>query len=152
MGLTVRQIQQEDPFVNKSGRLGIAAGRFVMEAPRGLGAWPVVIPGENVAIYYRNTLIDQPTVIEDVGYLRAIVKQTKPESSYEIIVSPNKMEVTLVTRFRAGKIYRICDVPAAQKITVRAELVEEIAPEPISPQLVLKELENKGIVGRFGMI
>lgn len=38
VGLTVRQIQQEDPFVNKSGRLGIAAGRFVMEAPRGLGA------------------------------------------------------------------------------------------------------------------
>ena len=149
MGLTVRQIQQEDPFVNKSGRLGIAAGRFVMEAPRGLGAWPVVIPGENVAIYYRNTLIDQPTVIEDVGYLRAIVKQTKPESSYEIIVSPNKMEVTLVTRFRAGKIYRICDVPAAQKITVRAELVEEIAPEPISPQLVLKELESRGIVGEI---
>jgi len=145
----VSQVGKRDSDVNIPGHLEIADGKFRMENPQGYGAWPVVIPGENVELYYRHERIEVPTVIDDARHLQVIVPMIKPESSFELVAAHDKLEVKLITRFRKGEKYQLCDAPPAQKLTVKAQLVETIDPEPIAPVLVLQELENQGIVGNI---
>lgn len=98
----VSQVGKRDSDVNIPGHLEIADGKFRMENPQGYGAWPVVIPGENVELYYRHERIEVPTVIDDARHLQVIVPMIKPESSFELVAAHDKLEVKLITRFRKG--------------------------------------------------
>ena len=136
------------PLVNTPGRLGIVNGRVRMIKPKGFGPWPVIIPGENVEIFYGNQRIAGPTVIDDVQDLRVMAESIPSESRFEITVSPDKMAVTLSVTFRPGKQYQLVDAQYTRKLTVQAELVKEIPPEPIDPMEVLKYLREHNLSGQ----
>jgi hypothetical protein len=136
------------PLVNTPGRLGIVNGRVRMIKPKGFGPWPVIIPGENVEIFYGNQRIAGPTVIDDVQDLRVMAESIPSESRFEITVSPDKMAVTLSVTFRPGKQYQLVDAQYTRKLTVQAKLVKEIPPEPIDPMEVLKYLREHNLSGQ----
>lgn len=135
-------------LANTPGRLGILNGRIQMLKPQGYGAWPVVVPGENVEIFYKKQRVAGPTVIEDVRELEVITPSLPAASSFEVSVSPDKMQAILIVSFKQGKEYTLVDVDFTRKLIVRAKLGREIQPQPIDPVLVLKELRGRGVTGQ----
>lgn len=146
MDETLKRDVLDTPTEDIPGRIGIFDGKVRMEKPKGLGSWPVVIPGDNVEVYYENTRITGPTVIEDVRDLDIVTSSIPAESNFEIIVSPDKMEAVLVVNFQAGKEYAVEDNKFTRKLTVKAKVVREIPPKPINPLFVTEELRKQGIV------
>lgn len=143
---TLRSDVFDLPLVNTPGCLGIFNGQVKMEKPKGLGAWPVIIPGDNVEIYYENVCITGPTVIEDVRHLEIHTPSLPAESAFEIVVSPDKMEATLIVTFRPGEEYELEDAKYTRKLTVKAKVLREVPPKPINPVFVIEELRKQGIV------
>ena len=116
-----------------------------MEKPKGLGSWPVIIPGENVEVYYEKERVTGPTVVEDANVLDIVTPSMPAKSTFEIEVSPDKMEVILVVTFKTGKIYAVEDHSFTRKLTVKAKVVTETPPKPIDPAGVFEELQRLGI-------
>ena len=135
-------------LANTPGQLAIINGCIRMVKPQGYGAWPVIIPGENVEIFYKNQRITGPTVVDDVGDLQILAESIPAQSSFQLAVSPDQMVVTLIVAFKPGKEYQLMDAHFTRKLTVKAKLVREIPPEPIDPALILKELREKKISGQ----
>jgi len=135
-------------LANTPGQLAINNGCIRMVKPQGYGAWPVIIPGENVEIFYKNQRITGPTVVDDVGDLQILAESIPAQSSFQLAVSPDQMVVTLIVAFKPGKEYQLMDAHFTRKLTVKAKLVREIPPEPIDPALILKELREKKISGQ----
>ena len=106
-------------------------GKVRMEKPKGLGSWPVIIPGENVEVYYEKERVTGPTVVEDANVLDIVTPSMPAKSTFEIEVSPDKMEVILVVTFKTGKIYAVEDHSFTRKLTVKAKVVTETPPKPI---------------------
>lgn len=130
---------------DRAGQLGITNGELRMVEPRGNGAWPVIVPNQGVQVYYRGQLITTPTVIDSAGDISLEAVQKSPKSEFELVVSHDKMEVVLKTRFYSGTEYKVQDSDFVQKLIVKAEPVREISPKSITPALVLNELAQRGI-------
>jgi hypothetical protein len=139
----------DTPLVNTPGRLAIKNGRVHMLKPRGYGSWPVIIPGENVEILYEDQLVTGPTVIDDVRNLKVVPASAAPASSFEIVVAPDELSVSLSVTFTPGREYQLVDADYARKLTVQAKLVRETPPTPIDPALVLQELREQNIRGEI---
>ncbi|HPT61231.1 MAG TPA: FapA family protein [Bacillota bacterium] len=145
MEAILKQDKSGVPAVNTPGRLGIIEGKVRMEKPKGLGSWPVIIPGENVEVYYEKERVTGPTVVEDANVLDIVTPSMPAKSTFEIEVSPDKMEVILVVTFKTGKIYAVEDHSFTRKLTVKAKVVTETPPKPIDPAGVFEELQRLGI-------
>lgn len=105
---------------DREGRLAVLQGQLCMEEPTGKGAWPVIIPGPRVKIRLGDKLLTGPTVLESIEGLSIEVQQEPPVSDFEIIVSRDKMEVILKTRFLAGRKYALCDAEYQQRLCLKS--------------------------------
>ena len=130
---------------DREGRLAVLQGQLCMEEPTGKGAWPVIIPGPRVKIRLGDKLLTGPTVLESIEGLSIEVQQEPPVSDFEIIVSRDKMEVILKTRFLAGRKYALCDAEYQQRLCLKAQTVASVPAKAIEPRLVLPRLAEKGI-------
>lgn len=129
-------------MTDEPGKLAIIDGQLHMEEPQGKGSWPVIIPSEEVRIFHKEHLITRPTVVENASDVAIFVDTKPPKSFYEIVVSSDKMEVVLKTRFAAGIEYGICDSDYTPKLRVKIQPIKEIPPEPIDLEAVFTELEK----------
>src|SRR5690554_5500034 len=95
------ELQAEDNLDVSSdlpGKAGIVDGRLIVEEPVGNGAWPVIIPCEGVKVFVNGEPVSRPFVVETAADVSFHVLDQKPQSAYEILLSPDKMKVTLRTR------------------------------------------------------
>ncbi len=133
--------------VDKPGMLGIVEGRLQMQEPQGKGAWPVILPSDGVSIFYKKQRVTRPTVVERVSDVSISVDMKQPKSEYAIVVSPDKMEVSLQTSFTWGMEYQICDSQFVHKLRLKTKLLRAIPPQAIDVEIVLGELEQYKVRG-----
>lgn len=145
MSLSEELFNSEQNSGDLAGQIAIVSGRLQMHEPQGIGAWPVITPGERVEIRDQGQLITKPTVVERVDTITISVMPEPPISDFALIVSRDKTKVTLRTRFGVGTEYQLQDADFTQNLTVRAEPVGEIPPQPLDPNLVIQQLEELGI-------
>lgn len=133
--------------VSKPGKLAVVNGNLKMEKPQRHGMWPTIEPGKDnlVKIMHKGRVITRPTVVETVDDIQLEVAHRSPQSSFEISISRDKMEVWLTTEFSPGAEYEICDADYATRLVVWGKQVREIPPEPIDVRLVLERLRELGI-------
>lgn len=141
--------ERESSTYDQPGRLGIVEGQLTMEQPLENGAWPVILPSEGVHIFHKGQRITRPTVVSNVDDVTMSVETKQSKSEYKIVVSADKMEVVLKTRFTWGMEYRICDSDFKRKLRVKVEPVGELAPQAIDPEVVVSELKACKMEGRI---
>jgi hypothetical protein len=131
----------------RHGGLAIVGGQLLMKKPERGGKWPTIsaAKGSRVKIFYRGKQIDRSLVLEDIDDIKFEVMQDPAQSSFEIVVSQDKMEVWLVTKFAPGVEYQVCDSDYTTNLVVTAKEVAQHPPQPVDPALVLQQLESLGV-------
>lgn len=148
------ELQAEDNLDVSSdlpGKAGIVDGRLIVEEPVGNGAWPVIIPCEGVKVFVNGEPVSRPFVVETAADVSFHVLDQKPQSAYEILLSPDKMKVTLRTRFVKGMEFKLCDREPAQKLKLKTEPVRELQPQALDFRQVLKEIQDLKIRTRIDL-
>lgn len=148
----IRELISEETYLlptDVPGKLGVFAGKLEMERPKGRGAWPVLYPSEDVRLLHKGQLLSRPTVVENPSDVSIVAVHKEPTSEYQIVVSPDKMKVSLKVRFTPGMKYEICDADFTRKLRVKTRPVGEILPEPIDPKIVMQELQERKFHGRI---
>ncbi len=129
----------------KDGTIEIVGGKIEVVPPRGTGKWPVICPGLHMQVFYEGTKVKGPTVIFDKNLLEIKLINELPKSDFEIIVSADKTQVVLKTRFQAGKKYRLADSKPTQRLVLERKIVGSIEPQAIESKDVYQKLQNMGI-------
>lgn len=137
----------QDASSNKAGTIAIFDGKLFMEKPERGGKWPTISPDIDglVKIYNHGKLVEKALVLEDVKGIELQVLQQPSKSSFEIVVSPDKLEVWLVTEFTLGSKYEISDSDYTSDLVVSAKEIKRLKAQPIDVTKVLSEITEKGI-------
>lgn len=131
--------------IDREGRLAVVCGQLRMEEPQGRGAWPVIVPGPHLSLRQGDKLVTGPTIVESLEGFSIALQHEPPQSKFELIVSRDRMKVTLKTRFRFGTVYKLRDEEFQQRLVLKAVPAADVPPKPIDPALVLAKLQEMGV-------
>ncbi|NLJ79716.1 MAG: DUF342 domain-containing protein [Firmicutes bacterium] len=140
-----REFSSPDP--DKPGKLAIVDGELMMKKPQGRGRWPTIAPAKGglVKVFCGDQEIKTPFVVEDVSKISFEICSKPASSSFEIIISSDKMEVWLETKFIAGTEYQISDRDYTDQLVVNASESGKILADPLDPDLIFNQAKDLGI-------
>lgn len=134
---------------NKDGAAGIKDGKLIVRYPKGMGKYPSITKSEGTKILVNNEEVDGTLLLTEDLQVEVLPDNEKPESIFEITISPDELEAYLTIRIKKGRTFRLLDQEQSLHLIPTAEIVEEINPKPIKPNLVTEKLKTLGII--FGI-
>lgn len=132
------------PEESVDGLAGVSGGALVVRDPGPGGRPAVVTPGAHVLLWVNEQPVKESQVVLSTDRVRVEGETREPESAIDVTVAPDGLSCTLSVRRRPKEVYAIEDAPPANRLVIRARLVEQELP-PLDAEQVLARLAAAGV-------